>query len=420
MWYNLVVFSPVLIVIILIIFIYSTYIGTYLYVLLAYNNELITEKIYPFYTSIKSIKGSYTKGLILLSMTLFLLIFFSIAFFRTVFMDPGYFENPINFEKKLLELNAPKKFKKYFNRSESKKEKINNDKNEGLIGEEDEKKVDDGFWLIINDKIVNGPLTEKEYSEFRLLISTHYSDEDVERKTAISMDDGRNTATSVVEFEDNKKKSIDVEDVWSNFTNINLTILSLCSSCYRWKVDRSHHCRQCNRCVLKMDHHCPWLANCIGFRNYKYFCLIHFYGVMLTTIVSITFLEAVVGVCFSFTSSFGECFLAVFVYVLNLCLLGFLIWLFVSNIKLVFSGQTIIEQNEAERFPLTKKENLYDFGYYKNFTIVFGTNPLVWFLPFFANYQCEGMIYEKKEPKIDRDDPLLSVKSQSNVKDHKV
>lgn len=46
-----------------------------------------------------------------------------------------------------------------------------------------------------------------------------------------------------------------------------------CKKCNAPKPDRAHHCSTCQKCVLKMDHHCPWLATCVGFRNYKPFLL---------------------------------------------------------------------------------------------------------------------------------------------------
>ncbi|CAG0899707.1 unnamed protein product [Darwinula stevensoni] len=46
---------------------------------------------------------------------------------------------------------------------------------------------------------------------------------------------------------------------------------TVCVRCETYRPPRAHHCRICRRCVRRMDHHCPWINNCVGEWNQKYF-----------------------------------------------------------------------------------------------------------------------------------------------------
>jgi len=157
-----------------------------------------------------------------------------------------------------------------------------------------------------------------------------------------------------------------------------------CKWCQKYKPDRCHHCRICKSCVLRMDHHCPWIMNCVGFRNHKYFFLLVVYAVLNCLFIAFTLAESVQRSIDEETATSTR-FMLVFGFVLA-CIMATLMAAFLSfHTYLMAKGMSTIEfceKNLSGAGPLTASRHVsYDRGLYMNIKAVLGPHWWLWLLP---------------------------------------
>jgi len=165
----------------------------------------------------------------------------------------------------------------------------------------------------------------------------------------------------------------------------NQAVPKQCRRCHRLKPERCHHCSVCDRCVLKMDHHCPWINNCVGFKNYRFFCLFLLFLGAACAFVILVLATSGMGLEVALmpggdTEVARECIIASFLIcctiLLALCILGGF------HVFLVLTNQTTIEFqiNIANRIEARRKgeryRNPYNLGAARNFQQVFGPSAI--------------------------------------------
>ncbi|XP_015996802.2 palmitoyltransferase ZDHHC3 isoform X2 [Rousettus aegyptiacus] len=156
-----------------------------------------------------------------------------------------------------------------------------------------------------------------------------------------------------------------------------------CPKCCSIKPDRAHHCSVCKRCIRKMDHHCPWVNNCVGENNQKYF-------VLFTMYIALISLHALIMVGFHFLRCFEEDWTkcssfsppTTVILLILLCFEGLLFFIFTSvmfgtQVHSICTDETGIERLKRKHQPREYR------GSWKFVQDIFGgTFSLNWFNPF--------------------------------------
>eukprot|EP00499_Haloplacidia_sp_CaronLabIsolate_P002261 CAMPEP_0196769408 /NCGR_PEP_ID=MMETSP1104-20130614/518_1 /TAXON_ID=33652 /ORGANISM="Cafeteria sp., Strain Caron Lab Isolate" /LENGTH=332 /DNA_ID=CAMNT_0042139503 /DNA_START=53 /DNA_END=1051 /DNA_ORIENTATION=+ len=187
--------------------------------------------------------------------------------------------------------------------------------------------------------------------------------------------------------------------------------LRFCRTCGTYKPDRCHHDSATGQCVLEMDHYCPWIYNCVGYRNRKYFILTLLYGCGALH-AYIYFMLPAFKTAAQGLDEIVVAFLTIFAFFLASLLALVLTGFFFFHCWLVSNQFTTIEYCEKRKNKDKKNEmgkgyadlhktSVYDQGMYQNICHVLG-NPFMWFFPTNCSRKGDGIHFE-----FDRDHALV-------------
>ncbi|XP_048037585.1 palmitoyltransferase ZDHHC20-A isoform X2 [Megalobrama amblycephala] len=169
------------------------------------------------------------------------------------------------------------------------------------------------------------------------------------------------------------------------YTRTGSGAIRYCDRCQLIKPDRCHHCSTCDKCVLKMDHHCPWVNNCVGFSNYKFFVLFLAYSMLYCVYIAATVLQYFIKFWTNHLPDTHAKFHVLFLFFVAAMFFISILSLFTYHLWLVGKNRTTIEAFRAPVFRNGPDKNGFTLGFRKNVTQVFGDQKLSWCLPIYSS-----------------------------------
>ena len=127
-----------------------------------------------------------------------------------------------------------------------------------------------------------------------------------------------------------------------------------------------------------MNLHCPWVNNCIGFYNRKFFMQLLLYGSISSLYIVITEGYFLIGTYFKYYSGINLKKFPIICYIVILIVTYRIMKCTIFQFKLVFKNSTSIESLDEDSKNYYAKFNI---GCKQNWEQVFGKNPLLWFCP---------------------------------------
>ncbi|XP_029313513.1 palmitoyltransferase ZDHHC20-like isoform X2 [Cottoperca gobio] len=176
------------------------------------------------------------------------------------------------------------------------------------------------------------------------------------------------------------------------YTRTGAGAIRYCDRCQVIKPDRCHHCSACDMCVLKMDHHCPWVNNCVGFSNYKFFILFLAYSLVYCLFIAATVLQYFIKFWTNELPDTHAKFHVLFLFFVAAMFCISILSLFSYHLWLVGKNRSTIEAFRAPVFRAGSDKNGFSLGFRKNIAQVFGDQKKYWLLPVFTS-QGDGLTF---------------------------